>query len=212
MSNQVGRTGAGKSSLGLALLRAIPTTGAVYFDGIHTSNINLDALRRSISIIPQSPELLAGTLRENLDPLGEHDDVVLNDALNQAGFSHLKLDELTRINVGLDTMVEGGGVNFSHGQRQIIALARAFVRKTKLLIMDEATAAIGKSTTSTPTPQLLTACLDYETDHLIQEFIRSEFKDVTIITIAHRLQTIMDADKIVSGESYTSISVTNGHC
>jgi len=176
----VGRTGAGKSSLGLALLRAIPTTGSVHFDGLDTAKVNLDALRANISIIPQSPELLAGTLRENLDPTGEHDDVVLNDALNQAGLSHLRTEGEEADVIGLDSKVESGGGNFSQGQRQIIALARAFVRRTKIIIMDEATAAI-----------------DYETDQLIQQFVGSEFKEVTVITVAHRLQTIIDSDKIL---------------
>ena len=162
-----------------------------------------------MSIIPQSPDLLAGTLRENLDPLGEHDDATLNDALNQAGLSHLKLDngddneggdeDGGKNDINLDSTVESGGSNFSQGQRQIIALARAFLRRTKVLIMDEATAAIGMFTLLLRSgTEMLNTRLDYETDHLIQQFIRSEFKDVTIITVAHRLQTIMDSDKIVS--------------
>jgi len=116
----------------------------VRFDGLDTNKINLNALRTSMSIIPQSPDLLAGTLRENMDPLGEHDDAVLNSALNEAGLSHLKVDEESgKSDINLDSTVEGGGSNFSQGQRQIIALARAFVRRSKLMVMDEATAAIG---------------------------------------------------------------------
>jgi ABC-type multidrug transport system fused ATPase/permease subunit len=141
----VGRTGAGKSTLGLALLRAIPTEGRVLFDNRDTGQTNLDALRRAISIIPQSPELLAGTLRENLDPLKEHDDAELNAALQAAGLTqHTDDDWDGPREFGLDTQVESGGTNFSHGQRQIIALARALIRRTKLVIMDEATSAIGE--------------------------------------------------------------------
>ena len=140
-----------------------------------------------MSIIPQSPDLLAGTLRENLDPFGEHDDVTLNDALNQAGLSHLKVDdgdESGKSDINLDSTIESGGSNFSQGQRQIIALARAFVRKTKVLIMDEATAAIGASWLGIKLNLDITLgeYSDYETDHLIQQFIRSEFQDVTILT------------------------------
>jgi ABC-type multidrug transport system fused ATPase/permease subunit len=164
MKYPVGRTAAGKSSLVLSLLRAIPTTGRVYFGGIDISTLNLEILRRSISIIPQSPELLAGTLRDNIDPLGDHDDVFLNNALKAAGLAHLKVggaveaypapsssggsapaaEDADKHEITLDTVVESGGHNFSQGQRQIIALARAFVRRSKILIMDEATAAIGQ--------------------------------------------------------------------
>ncbi|KAL4247277.1 ATP-binding cassette transporter C [Abortiporus biennis] len=176
----VGRTGSGKSSLTLAILRCIVTEGSIYYDGIRTSDINLDALRSNITIIPQSPELLSGTLRQNLDPFGQHDDAVLNDALRSAGLFSLQSDN-DKNNLTLDTLISGGGSNLSVGQRQIIALARAIVRQSKLLILDETTSAI-----------------DYDTDSIIQASLRRELgKDVTVLTIAHRLQSIMDADKIM---------------
>lgn len=141
-SSIVGRTGAGKSTIALALLRAIPTTGSVVFDGIDTSRLNLSDLRSNITIIPQHPELLSGTLRENLDPFGEHDDATLNNVLRAAGLYHTQDSEG---GIGLDTDVNSGGSNFSQGQRQILALARAILRRSKIVILDEATAAIGIS-------------------------------------------------------------------
>ncbi|KAI0045217.1 P-loop containing nucleoside triphosphate hydrolase protein [Auriscalpium vulgare] len=176
----VGRTGSGKSTLTLSLLRGIFTEGTVYFDGIPTSSVNLEALRSSITIIPQMPELLSGTLRENLDPFDQHDDATLNSALRAAGLFSLQAED-DDSRVTLDSAIAGGGGNLSVGQRQILALARAIVRGSKLLILDEATSAI-----------------DYATDTIIQSSLRNELKgDVTLITIAHRLQTIMDADKIM---------------
>ncbi|KAI0725238.1 hypothetical protein C8Q72DRAFT_853404 [Fomitopsis betulina] len=176
----VGRTGSGKSSLTLALLRCIITEGKVYYDGLSTDNINLDALRSSITIIPQVPELLSGTLRQNLDPFQQYDDMVLNDALRSAGLFSLQSD-MTEGRITLDTSISSGGTNLSVGQRQILALARAIVRQSKLLILDEATSAI-----------------DYATDSVIQESLRQELdKGVTLLTVAHRLQTIMDSDKIM---------------
>ncbi|TFK46964.1 multidrug resistance-associated ABC transporter [Heliocybe sulcata] len=176
----VGRTGSGKSSLTLSLLRCIPTEGTVYYDGKPTDSVNLDALRSHITIIPQVPELLSGTLRQNLDPFDQYDDATLNDALRNAGlFSLQSADDESRIT--LDSQISSGGSNLSVGQRQILALARAIVRQSKLLILDEATSAI-----------------DYETDTIIQKSLRTQLQsDVTIITVAHRLQTIMDADKIM---------------
>jgi ABC-type iron transport system FetAB ATPase subunit len=173
----------------------------VYYDGRLTSSVNLDALRTSITIIPQMPELLSGTLRQNLDPFDQHDDATLNSGLRSAGLYSLQEqregeDEGTKIN--LDSDISSGGGNLSVGQRQIIALARAIVRGSKLLILDEATSAIGASPFSDVISFILMLYVDYNTDSVIQESLRKELgKDVTVITIAHRLRTIMDADKIV---------------
>ncbi|KZT34875.1 hypothetical protein SISSUDRAFT_228878 [Sistotremastrum suecicum HHB10207 ss-3] len=175
----VGRTGAGKSSTALALLRAIPTTGSVRYDGIETSKVNLDVLRSNITIIPQHPELLVGTIRENLDPFGEHEDAALHDALRAAGLYSIQTED-SEGKLSLDTDVSASGSNFSQGQRQILALARAILRRSKIVILDEATAAI-----------------DHTTDHVIQESLKTELKDVTVITVAHRLQSIMQSDKIM---------------
>ncbi|OCH87314.1 P-loop containing nucleoside triphosphate hydrolase protein [Obba rivulosa] len=176
----VGRTGSGKSSLTLALLRCIITEGKVYYDGLPTDSVNLDALRSNITIIPQVPELLSGTLRRNLDPFDQHDDATLNDALRAAGLFSIQ-SETDEDRIALDSQIASGGSNLSVGQRQILALARAIVRQSKLLILDEATSAI-----------------DYATDSVIQRSLRYEIgKDVTLLTVAHRLQTIMDADKIM---------------
>ncbi|KAH9166806.1 hypothetical protein EDB89DRAFT_2115743 [Lactarius sanguifluus] len=171
----VGRTGSGKSSLTLSLLRCIFTEGSVYYDGQLTSSINLDALRSSITIIPQIPELLSGSLRENLDPFSQYDDAALNSALHASGLFSLQTDDEDG-RLTLDSQIASGGGNLSIGQRQILALARAIVRGSKLLILDE----------------------DYETDMIIQTSLRTELKgDVTLITVAHRLQTIIDADKVM---------------
>ncbi|KAH7915135.1 hypothetical protein BJ138DRAFT_1170143 [Hygrophoropsis aurantiaca] len=175
----VGRTGSGKSSLTLSLLRCILTDGNVYFDGIPTNSVNLEDLRSNMTIIPQIPELLAGTLRQNLDPFDQHDDAILNDALRAAGLFAVQ-DESDDGRLTLESAISSGGGNLSVGQRQILALARAMVRGSKLLILDEATSAI-----------------DYKTDAAIQSSLRHELRDVTQLIIAHRLHTIMDADKIM---------------
>ncbi|KAF9553714.1 multidrug resistance-associated ABC transporter [Agrocybe pediades] len=176
----VGRTGSGKSSLTLALLRCILTEGTVYFDGLPTNKINLDALRSNITIIPQSPELISGTLRRNLDPFEQYEDFILNDVLRSVGLFSIR-DEEGNSRLTFESSISSGGGNLSVGERQIIALARAMLRGSKLLILDEATSAI-----------------DYKTDAVIQTTLREKLApDVTVITVAHRLQTVMDADKIM---------------
>jgi ABC-type multidrug transport system fused ATPase/permease subunit len=188
----VGRTGSGKSSLTLALLRCILTEGTVYLDGMDTNKINLEVLRTNITIIPQVPELLSDTLRGNLDPFDQYDDATLNDALHAAGLFSVQ-DKDDEGGITLDTAISSGGGNLSIGQRQILALARAIVRRSKLLILDE-----GKLLWATGAPHSLKACctatsaIDYETDNVIQSSLRNGLgSDVTLLTIAHRLQTIV---------------------
>ena len=188
----VGRTGSGKSSLTLALLRCILTEGTVYFDGVDTKKINLEALRTNITIIPQVPELLSDTLRGNLDPFDQCDDATLNDALRAAGlFSVQGEDDDGRIT--LDTAISSGGGNLSIGQRQILALARAIVRRSKFLILDEGMLPrVTGISHSLKTYCTATSAIDYETDTVIQTSLRHGLgSDVTLLTVAHRLQTIV---------------------
>ncbi|XP_031639952.1 multidrug resistance-associated protein 1-like, partial [Contarinia nasturtii] len=173
----VGRTGAGKSSLTLALFRIVEAAGgSIVIDGQDISKLGLHTLRSRLTIIPQDPVLFSGPLRFNLDPFAEKSDDEIWRALELA---HLK-SFVEETSLGLNHEVAEGGENLSVGQRQLVCLARALLRKTKVLILDEATAAI-----------------DLETDDLIQETIRTEFKECTILTIAHRLNTIMDSDKVI---------------
>lgn len=195
----VGRTGAGKSSLTNCLFRIIEAAeGRILLDDVDISTIGLHDLRNSLTIIPQDPVLFSGTLRMNLDPFDRFGD---EDIWRVLELSHLK-DYVAGLQEKLQHEIAEGGENLSVGQRQLLCLARALLRKSRILILDEATAAV-----------------DLETDNLIQNTIREEFSHCTVLTIAHRLHSIMDssrvmvldAGKIVEFDSPSNLLSKQGH-
>ena len=171
----VGRTGSGKSTLCLCMFRILEAeSGNIFIDDIDISNIGLETLRKNLTIIPQEPTLIEGTLRENVDP-----EEIFNDEKILGVLKGVGLDDFM-IGKNLDYKIENNGNNISIGEKQLICIARALIKKSKIILMDEATANI-----------------DYKTENFLQNSINKELKGCTVITIAHRIKTIINYDKIL---------------
>ena len=171
----VGRTGSGKSTLCLCIFRLLEASnGSISIDDIDISDIGLEILRKDLTIIPQEPTIIEGTLRENVDPSNYYSDEQIIDVLKDVGLEEFMEDK------SLNYMIESNGNNISIGEKQLICIARALIKKSKIILMDEATANI-----------------DYKTETFLQNSINKSMKDCTVITIAHRIKTIINYDKIL---------------
>jgi len=179
----VGRTGAGKSSLLQALFRIVELhSGKIEIDGVDISTVGLDTLRRGLALVPQDPVLFLGTVRENIDPLKTRTDAELLQALRRSWLlpPDGATDPVAEAKFGLDSPVSDEGANFSSGERQLIALCRALVKASPIIVLDEASSSV-----------------DVETDAKVQQTIQKEFNSSTLLCIAHRLNTIVYYDRIL---------------
>ncbi|KAF7055002.1 hypothetical protein CFC21_062584 [Triticum aestivum] len=173
----VGRTGSGKSTLIQALFRIVePTVGQILVDGVDICTIGLHDLRSRLSIIPQDPTMFEGTVRSNLDPLNEYNDDQIWESLDNCQLG----DEVRKKELKLDSPVIENGENWSVGQRQLVCLGRVILKQTKILVLDEATASV-----------------DTATDNMIQRTLRENFSEATVITIAHRITSVLDSDMVL---------------